>query len=133
MQERAKAMTEPLTTLQGLCPGIRVKRRERKTVRYALKASVIFSWVDEEGVTRKGRGCTRDISTRGAYVLCSDRPPLGASIILNICIPLLIEENRILRIETEGRVLRVESMGECRGFSIQNDRVATFTNEGLVR
>ncbi|HVB57634.1 MAG TPA: hypothetical protein VNE63_14595 [Candidatus Acidoferrales bacterium] len=127
----------PPMALHEFWPGNRAPREHRKVVRYALQARVVFSWVDRDGVTQQGQGCTRDISTRGAYVHCSGWPHQGASIAMSIYIPLLMEEGRFLRIQTEGCVMRVEPaigvVGECGGFSVQTDRVTEFADERVVR
>lgn len=110
----------PPTVLHEFWPGNRAPREHRKALRYVLQTSVVFSWIDRDGITQKGRGYTRDISTRGAYVNCSGCPPQGTSIAMSIYIPLLMGEGRFLRIQTEGCVLRVEPtigvVGECGGF-----------------
>ena len=52
----------------------------------------------------QGRGETRDISPKGAYVLTSRCPPRGAIVAVIIYLPMLEGEDRILSIEAEGRV-----------------------------
>ncbi len=49
-------------------PGSAVRRAEqRAAVRYPLEIPVLFRWI-EHGQARESRGCTRDVSVRGAFV-----------------------------------------------------------------
>jgi len=98
-------------------------------MRYELCARVEFCWMDEKGVSHHGTGRTRDISTRGCYILGTAWPPKGTLIALNIEIPFSPDGNRTLRIETEGRVVRIESPaseGAVGGFSVRNDRLNAY-------
>jgi len=102
---------------------------QRLAVRYELRARVEFCWIDDQGVSRHGVGRTRDVSTRGAYVLGSAWPPKGTPVAMNIEIPFSPATARVLRVQTEGRVVRVDrpgSDGSDACFSVQNDRVTSF-------
>jgi hypothetical protein len=101
----------------------------RATVRYSLCARVVFRWRDESGQPREGRGCTRDISPRGAYVLASAGPPRGASVAMNIYLPTVATGARNVCVETTGQVLRTDpsGAGSCVGFSIRNERMVLCT------
>jgi hypothetical protein len=102
----------------------------RKAVRYSLEARVLFTWTDRAGVSRQGRGDTRNISPKGAYIVTPSCPPRGVLISLTIYLPMLEGETRIMSMETEGRVLRVEPpsiSGDAGGFSMQHNRVALCT------
>ena len=101
---------------------------QRLAVRYELRARVEFCWVDDKGISRHGVGHTRDVSTRGTYILGA-APPKGTSVAMNMEIQFSPTISSILRVETEGRVVRVDRPGNdglCAGFSVQNDRVASF-------
>jgi hypothetical protein len=105
----------------------------RTTVRYMLHARVVFHWNDNEGYQKVGRGHTRDISQKGAYIVSPERPPNGAHVSLNIYLPALAGDTRLLSLETEGQVLRVESGRESAdptgfGFAVSNHQVALCTN-----
>jgi hypothetical protein len=109
-------------------PGMRMVN-QRLAVRYELRARVEFCWIDDQGISRHGVGRTRDVSTRGAYVLGSAWPPKGTPVAMNIEIPFSPATARVLRVQTEGRVVRVDrpgSDGSDAGFSVQNDRVTSF-------
>jgi hypothetical protein len=98
----------------------------RATVRYALRAPVTFTWLDENCVSQKGQGWTRDISPRGEYVVAAGCPCAGAAVTLHVCFPILAGVVHALRMEAKGRVLRVdpaEATGKFGGFSIQNERM----------
>lgn len=86
--------------------------------------------MDRAKVQIQGRGETRDISPKGAYILTGRCPQRGAVVAITIYLPMLEGENRILSIEAEGRVLRVEPSsisGDFGGFSVQYHRVALCT------
>jgi hypothetical protein len=103
----------------------------RKAVRYTLRARAVFSWTDRAGLPQQGRGETRDISPKGAYVFSSCCPPRGVVLAVTIYLPTLEGENRILSIQAEGKVLRVEPSsisGNSAGFSMQHERVALCTD-----
>jgi hypothetical protein len=104
-------------------------RNQRLAVRYELRARVEFCWVDEKGASCHGLGRTRDISTKGAYVIGAVRPPKGTLVAMNIVIPLPGAAPRILRVQAEGQVVRVEPGGgraDAGGFSVENQRVTSF-------
>jgi len=86
---------------------------------------VVVRWTDREGNLQQARGCTRDISPKGTYVIASSSPPRGAAVDLDIFLPTLTPESQALRMETGGRVLRVDPSAEksCLGFSIQIERM----------
>jgi hypothetical protein len=105
----------------------------RVTVRYALQARVVFQWSDEEGASKVGRGRTRNISQRGAYIEAPDPPPSGTQIAMSIYLPALGGEARVLRVEAEGRVMRVEpgqetESGMASGFAVANHEVTLSSN-----
>ncbi len=100
----------------------------RLSVRYELQARVEFCWIDDQGASRHGVGRTRDVSTRGAYVVGLVWPPKGTMVAMNIEIPFASAE-RVLRVQTEGRVVRIDPTGvdgSGTGFCVQNDRVSSF-------
>lgn len=105
----------------------------RTMVRYLLHARVVFRWNDDDGSQKAGRGQTRNISQKGAYVVSPERPPKGAHIYMNIYLPPLPGDTRVLSIEAEGQVLRVESDTEADnsarwGFAVSNHQVTLSTN-----
>ncbi len=98
----------------------------RAAVRYALEARVAFSWTDEQGVSQKGLGWTRDISPKGVYVVASGCPPRSAAVALSVQLPVSDPQTRALSLETQGRVLRVDLRreGGWSGFSVEHERVS---------
>jgi PilZ domain len=84
----------------------------------------VFSWSDKNGVPRESRGCTRDISPKGAYVIAAHCPPLGASVAMTFYLPSLTGESQTVHVQARSRVLRVDSSGPGRvmGFSVENER-----------
>jgi len=114
-------------------PVLRQALDVRATVRYMLHARVVFHWNDNEGYQKVGRGHTRDISQKGAYIVSPERPPNGAQVSLNIYLPALAGDTRLLSLETQGQVLRVDSSNEAAdpagfGFAVSNHQVTLCTN-----
>jgi hypothetical protein len=102
------------------------RRDFRAATRYALQVKVVFTWRDPAGSSREGRGETRDISQKGAFVIARDCPREGTAIAMNIYLPPLVGEKAPLRIATQGRVLRVEICGAATGesgFAVASERV----------
>jgi hypothetical protein len=59
---------------------------EKRTVcRYRLSLPALLSWVDGEKCTCVG--FTRDLSAKGAFVLCSKRVPANAAVEIEILLP----------------------------------------------
>jgi hypothetical protein len=124
----------------------------RAALRYALQTDVAFHWVGVDGTSQDGRGQTRDISQKGAYVESSliqqsgqesgspsgllkwpaNVPPNGATVKLSISLPAAVDTGKSVRMEAQGRVVRVERDREPRGsvrfgFAVSNDQVSLCT------
>lgn len=79
-----------------------------------------FSW-SEEGQRKTGEGWTRDISEIGVFVYSSCCPPQGAQTQLEVVLPPLGDDGRILRIHIEAAVLRISremAQTEYSGFAL---------------
>jgi hypothetical protein len=105
----------------------------RTMVRHSLQARVVFHWNDQDGSQKAGRGRTRNISQKGAYVVSLEHPPKGAQVSLSIYLPPLPGDTRVLSIEAKGKVLRVESKLVAKdspgwGFAVSNHQVILSTN-----
>ena len=69
--------------------------QEKRTVRrYRLSLPAIFSWVDGEKHTCGG--FTRDVSTKGAFVFCSEPVPGDAVVEIEILLPASGEVPRLI-------------------------------------
>ena len=106
----------------------RAPHNVRATVRYALHTEVEFSWTGIDGALRDGRGETRDVSQKGAYVMASSYPPKGAVVRVVISLPPALGTGKPLRIEADARVVRVDLAGGPRdgggcGFAVSNEQV----------
>jgi hypothetical protein len=100
----------------------------RATLRYALQTEVEFRWTGADGGAKDGRGQTRDISQKGAYVEASSFPPNGAIVKLSISLPPALESGKVVRMEARGRVVRVETERRSHGasgggFAVVNEQV----------
>jgi hypothetical protein len=126
--ENAKSVFEAAQRVTSPTPRRRVDSNMRATLRYALHTEVAFSWTGDDGSPKDGRGQTRDVSQKGAYVLASSYPPRGSAVKMSISLPPAIDTGRILRMEAQGRVVRVdmrrEPHGSVRfGFAVSNEQV----------
>lgn len=107
----------------------------RKVPRYPVQAPVTFTW-SEEGQSKTGEGWTRDISEIGAFVYSSCCPPQGAQTQLEVVLPPLGADGRILRIGMEAAVLRVSgepTQDEYSGFALKSCHAILKTGEELGR
>jgi PilZ domain len=80
----------------------------RTEVRYQLSARVVFSWDGPEQKRFQGEGVTRDISTKGAFILTRSCPPDQASIQMLFFLPPFHGTLATARIRAKAQVLRVE-------------------------
>jgi hypothetical protein len=87
----------------------RVTAMDRRTeVRYQLGARVVFSWEGPEQERFQGEGVTRDISTKGAFILTQSCPPPQAAVQMLLFLPPFHGTVATARIRAEAQVLRVE-------------------------
>lgn len=98
----------------------------RRQIRYPLRAPVIYRWRDNNGLQRRARGWTRDISEAGAYVLSSHCPQKGEVVELKFKLHALREQRTPQgneHLEMGGEVVRVdvaEIAGEAVGFAVRS-------------
>ena len=109
----------------------------RLALRYALHARVVFAWDDSKGQKRESRGHTRDLGQKGAFVIAQECPARDARVSLSIFLPVTGSEQRVLRLEVEGRVLRSgvgSGSGDAGeppvpiGFAVCHQRVNLFSS-----
>ena len=80
----------------------------RECTRYRLACQVRFSWANEQQERFHGRGVTRDISARGAFILTAACPPDAATVHLKILIAPDPPDAPTARLRGDAQVLRVE-------------------------
>lgn len=85
-----------------------------------MRAPVIFSWRLGEHRWAQGAGFTRDVSTRGTYIMCDkdDRPPAGAQVWFQVLLPSFETKSEGVRLKSFGDVVRMGSPGESGGFAV---------------
>ena len=100
--------------------------RSRSQIRYPLRTPVIYRWLDNNGLQRRARGWTRDISEAGTYVLSSQCPQKGEFVELKFKL-LALREQRTPQnnehLEMGGEVVRVdvaEIAGVAVGFAVRS-------------
>ena len=83
----------------------------RRQIRFGLRAHVFFAWTDRDGVTHKGEGFTRDISSHGVYIHAEGGAPTerDVEIDINILLPSSLDTPRTLHMSGRAKVTRVES------------------------
>lgn len=80
----------------------------RGCTRYQLACQVRFSWANEQQKRFHGRGITRDISARGAFILAASCPPASVTVHVKILISPDPPDAPIARLKGDAQVLRVE-------------------------
>jgi hypothetical protein len=87
---------------------------------------VIYRWLDNNGLRRRARGWTRDISEAGAYVLSSHCPHEGEVVELRFKL-LALRDQRTPKnnehLEMGGEVVRVDAAGNAGttvGFAVRS-------------
>jgi len=119
-------VTLPEAATQSRKSSATTANEHRSTVRYSLHAPVSFSWIDERGARLEAYGCTRDLGPKGTYVIASQCPPRGASVSMNIFLPVRSGTCSVQRVGVEGQVLKVDTAdgrGRCSGFAVRHERV----------
>jgi PilZ domain-containing protein len=99
-----------------------LERREQ--TRYGVRALVDFEWNDE-GVTRRGQGITRDISPKGIFIYSDINPPAKADLLVDVFFGDVGSIPTNLQLRANGLVIRVEPAtkpGSQQGFAILNRR-----------
>ena len=97
-----------------------MERREQ--TRYGVRALVDFEWIDG-GVTRRGQGITRDISTKGMFIYSDINPPAKADLLVDVSFRDVSSIPTNLQMRAKGVVIRVEPAAEPesqQGFAILN-------------
>ena len=97
-------------------------RELRAVQRFAVQLPVQMSWRAAGRPVETARGCTREISTRGMFVLAPTGPRQGE--LLEFEIDMALDEfSPLLRVQGEGRVVRVERPAPAShftGFAVHN-------------
>jgi PilZ domain len=84
--------------------------QRRKNIRFPLKASVVYSWVDATGSKRQGQGQTVNISERGAFIASPLLPPEGTTIELRFFLRAISTDHpKAIEFLMKATVIRVES------------------------
>jgi len=83
---------------------------------------VEFEWIDN-GVPHRGRGITRDISSKGMFIYSDSQPPSKADLQVEVFFRSITEEPTNLQLSTKALVVRVDSgarQDALNGFAILN-------------
>ena len=83
----------------------------RKILRYEIAARASYRWHDAHGAQKTSSGFTRDVSTRGAFVISEECPTAGAAIEIEVDIQGASAQAQAFRIRAAGTVLRTEPRG----------------------
>jgi hypothetical protein len=102
-------MLGPLSHLEREAGSLKKRepREFRAVERFAVRLPVFLNWRGAEEQECRAEGFTRDISTRGMFVVTNNVPPEGR--VLQFEIDLAFDEGAPLtQVEGQGRVVRVE-------------------------
>jgi hypothetical protein len=94
----------------------------RDHIRYGVRVLVDFEWIDK-GVPQRGRGFTRDISSKGMFICSDSEPPLKTHLQVDVFFRTVTEALTNLQLRAESLVVRVEpaaSPDTLHGFGILN-------------
>lgn len=94
---------------------------QRKSVRYQMRAPVLFKWTNGDGVALQDGGFTRDISTDGLFVCCDRLPPLQTALSMEVLVSVVEAPRPGLRLRGQGVVVRVEELDNYTGFAAKVD------------
>jgi hypothetical protein len=92
-----------------------------------------FSWKDEEGIVHQGKGQTRNISEKGAFVEAAIVPPIGSSVELHFSLPALSDSGRQMHVLHTGETIRLggtEQAEHSGGFAITSQKVIWRYEDG---
>jgi len=109
-----------------------LERREQ--TRYGVRALVDFEWIDK-GVPHRGRGYTRDISSKGMFIYSDSEPPAKADLQVEVSFRAPTEALTKLQLSARSLVVRVESAAsreELRGFAILNRSYRMHNGSGVI-
>src|SRR4029077_2348210 len=110
----------------------------RKQIRYPLKASVFYRWIDQAGLQREAKGRTRDLSEAGAYVFSHHCPNEGDFVELTFRLIALRQQHIPGNedFDMNGRVVRVDRSaraGAHAGFAVKSrENVAARESSDLL-
>jgi len=110
----------------------------RKQIRYPLKASVFYRWIDQAGLQREAKGRTRDLSEAGAYVFSHHCPNEGDFVELTFRLIALRQQHIPGNedFDMNGRVVRVDRSaraGVHAGFAVKSrENVAARESSDLL-
>jgi hypothetical protein len=97
----------------------------RRSARYDLHVPILFAW--EEGRVKRANGVSRDLGVAGAYISCEEKaacPNVGATVAIEILLPMFEAREKGLRLKAEGTVMRVSGAREPVGFAVRSNFLA---------
>jgi PilZ domain len=106
----------------------------RRHMRYPVRACITYRWRDCQGVERRGRGWTQNISEGGALVSSSSCPGVGDLVDLKLKVPTSRAQatGSSLRMEMNASVVRVlieAEKGRNWGFAVRRRAPVPGTEE----
>ncbi len=91
--------------------------------RFRVSLPITFYW-GTNNVFSKGNGTSRDISTRGVFILTSETVVAGSDLWLKFSVPQVRKGARVSEMKGFGRIVRVQNDG----FAV--NAAVGFTNQG---
>jgi hypothetical protein len=90
----------------------------RGATRYQLRVPVVFRCTDGDVESPSGCGFTRDVSTKGVFIICDTPPPPRCNVELEVFLTPFAPETSGLRVKGSGLVLRVDQTRD--GFAVMS-------------
>ena len=92
----------------------KIKVKKTRPTRFVIVALANFSWRTRNGMLHQAEGMTRDISSRGVFVVTQQSPAAGAVVDVDIAVGL----GTSTRLRGTGIVVRTDSPnGQAAGFA----------------
>jgi hypothetical protein len=106
---------------------------KRQHNRYRLMASVSFSWESAGQRVSQGYGQTRDCSTSGAFIVTTNKVPVGSVLQVNLSLPQLLAAGSGARLRMSGCVVRIEPEGFAAQMEMRPNSLMQGGTSELVR
>jgi hypothetical protein len=101
--------------------GSGLERREQ--IRFCIRALVKFEWIDGDGTPRREQGFTRDISSKGLFIVSDSQPPAKADLHVDVFFGKSSGGEPNLELSAKTLVIRSEpaaNAGIFGGFAVLN-------------
>jgi hypothetical protein len=120
----------PRNTARNL--GNTLERREQ--IRLGVRALVKFEWFDGQGASHREQGFTRDISSKGLFIISDSLPPPKVDLQVDVSFESISGVEPNLELSAKALVIRLEpatTPGASGGFAVLN-RSYSLANQASI-